>query len=157
MPSIASTSISATPIGNGRVSVTFNFSIDNGDLISDGPREYPVATDLKSASVAIGQNVLAAKVIQEISQWLTSVQTGTLRYATTAQIVQALRDAYHSFNQWQLCQLSAVLLAYYQAGVFTAAQFQSAFGITAGQWTTLANQVQTYAGIYNSANAAVGQ
>jgi hypothetical protein len=156
MASVTNTVINATDIGSNQQSVYFVFTIDNGDILTAGPRVYPVGADLNAAGIAVGQNVIAEKIIQEITQWINSYQSGNLKYATVSQIVQALREAYHNFTQWQLCQLSAVLLAYYQAGTFTAAQFQAAFGISPAQWTTLAAQVSSYNTIYNNAMSASG-
>jgi len=72
MASIASTQISSTPRGNGEVYVTFQITLDNGDVVMDGPRFYQAGTDLDVAAAAVGQRLIDALAAQEVEEWLSN-------------------------------------------------------------------------------------
>ena len=72
MATITSTQISSTPRGNGELHVTFQFTVDNGDVVMDGPRFYPDKTDLNTVAVDIGQRLLDTLAAQEVEEWLSN-------------------------------------------------------------------------------------
>lgn len=72
MASITSTQISSASRGNGELYVTFRYTLDNGDVIFDGPRFYPGKVDLDAAAVDIGQRLLDALAAQEVEEWLSN-------------------------------------------------------------------------------------
>lgn len=72
MASITSTQITSTPRGGSELHVTLQFTLDNGDVIFDGPRFYPGKVDLDAAAVDIGQRLLDALAAQEVEEWLSN-------------------------------------------------------------------------------------
>lgn len=72
MATITSTQISSTPRGSGELHVTFQFILDNGDVILDGPRFYLDKTDLDTAAADVGQRLLDTLATQEVEEWLSN-------------------------------------------------------------------------------------
>jgi len=72
MASITSTQINSTPRGNGELYVTYQFTLDNGDIVLDGPRFYPVDSDLNAKAAEISQALLDALAAQEVDAWLSA-------------------------------------------------------------------------------------
>jgi len=72
MAIISATQINATPRGNGELYVVFHFTLDNGDVVMDGPRFYPIDTDLDAAGSVIGQRLLDGLAAQEVEEWLSN-------------------------------------------------------------------------------------
>lgn len=73
MPIITSTQITEqTPIRPGFVFARFQYTLDNGEFISDGPRFLPTGTDLTAYASAQGQALLDAAAGGEIDTWLLS-------------------------------------------------------------------------------------
>lgn len=155
---VQSVTYTTQPMDANNMAVVFSVTTSVGDIVTDGPRIMSNKANLTNVSTQVGNYVLQLLTQQEIALWLSAYQAGgTLKYAANSDIVTVLREAYGTYTGWQLCQLANVVLQYYQAGVFTAAQFQTAFGITAAQWTTLAAQVQSYNNTYLAVMAALGQ
>ena len=71
MASITSTQVNSTPRGGGELYVTFQFTLNNGDVIFDCPRFYPLDADLNSAGDVVGQKLLDALAAHEIDEWLS--------------------------------------------------------------------------------------
>lgn len=71
MASITSTQVNSTPRGGGELHVTFQFTLNNGDVIFDGSRFYPLDADLNAAGDVVGQKLLDALAAQEIDEWLS--------------------------------------------------------------------------------------
>ena len=71
MASILSTQINSTPRGNGELYVVFQFTLDNGDAVMDGPRFYPADADLNAAGSIIGHRLLDGLAAQEVDAWLS--------------------------------------------------------------------------------------
>jgi hypothetical protein len=157
MATIQLTNTRTSPMDKDNMQVLFSFLTSAGDVINENGRIVPKNADLNALATTVGQSILEALTQNEINTWISSYQTGALKYAQVSDIVTALRNAYSNYTQWELCKLSSVLVQYYQAGAFTASQFQSAFGLTPAQWTTLSTKVSNYAAIYNQAIAALGQ
>jgi len=72
MAIISATQVNATPRGNGEMYVTFQFALDTGDIVFDGPRFYPVESDLNIKAAEVGQVLLDALTAQEVDAWLSS-------------------------------------------------------------------------------------
>lgn len=72
MAAITSTEINSAPRGGGELHVAFQFTLDNGDVIFDGPRFYPDKADLDAAATDIGQRLLDALAAQEVEEWLSN-------------------------------------------------------------------------------------
>jgi hypothetical protein len=155
---VTSVTYTTQPMDDTHMAVVFTVTTSVGDIVQDGPRILAKTVNLTNASTQVGNYILQVLTQQEIATWLGSYQAGgILKYAAKTDIVTALREAYRNYTDWELCKLSNVLVQYYQAGAFTAAQFQAAFGITAAQWTTLVGIVQGYNTTYNNVMAALGQ
>lgn len=158
MATIQITNTQTTPIDKDNLEVVYTFTTSAGDVYVDGSRIVPKTTDLAVFGTTCGANILSALTQKEISDWLSVYVAGrTLKYATGADLISTLREAYRSYSQWELCKLANVLMAYYNAGAVTATQLQNAFGLTSTQWTTLATQIQNYSTIYTQAVAAQGK
>jgi hypothetical protein len=155
---VQSVTYTTQPMDANNIAVTFTITTSAGDVVVDGPRFLARTVNLTNASTQVGNYILLVLKQQEIDLWLSAYQAnGVLKYAAKTDIVSALREAYRTDTDWELCKLANVLVQYYQAGIFTAAQFQNAFGITAAQWTTLVGIVQGYNTTYNNVMAALGQ
>jgi leucyl aminopeptidase (aminopeptidase T) len=112
------------------------------------------AAALMAARVAsINADLTAREIAANIAavSTLGSQAVPTFSYSTTAQNVAALRAAYASATQTQ-----AIFTGEY-LGSLTDAQLQSAFGLTAGQVTTLrANKLTSATTAANTIRAASG-
>ncbi|MDO8312644.1 MAG: hypothetical protein Q7T25_11960 [Sideroxyarcus sp.] len=68
MASITSTTINSTPRGNGELYVTFQFTLDGGDVVMDGPRFYPEDTDLNASAATAGQRLINGLAAQSAGE-----------------------------------------------------------------------------------------
>lgn len=61
-----------TPRGDGTNYVLFQFTLDTGDVVKDGPRFLPASTDLVAYAATIGASILETLAAQEVQQWLSA-------------------------------------------------------------------------------------
>lgn len=80
-----------------------------------------------------------------------------LNHQTKAQFAARLRARYKSADKAEACRLAAWILDRIDAGDFTELQVRTAFGLTAGQWTTLKAKLTTQRTHHNAVQAAVGE
>ena len=80
-----------------------------------------------------------------------------LRFQTTAQFIARIRAAYGRLSKVDLARLAAWILNRILDGTVTDTQLQNAFGLTAGQWTTLKTKMQTLVANQVAVDAAVGE
>jgi len=67
---IISTAIESIPRGNGQNYVVFVFTLDNGDLVMDGPRFLDDGIALNAKAAEIGAALLEVLAQAEVTQWL---------------------------------------------------------------------------------------
>ena len=72
MAAITSTEITSTPRGGGDLYVMVKFTIDTGDIVTDGPRFFTDGTDLNAKAAIIGQQLLEGLVQAEVDAWLSA-------------------------------------------------------------------------------------
>lgn len=118
----------------------------------------PHGTDLSAALSAyatqLGLDITAAEILRNINAVtsLGSLAAPTLVYSTAAANFAALRLVYQTATQFQAVMIGDFL------NTLTSVQLQNAFGLTAGQVTTLqTNKLQPAASLAASIRATVGQ
>ena len=80
-----------------------------------------------------------------------------LNHQTAAQFAARLRARYKAASKVEACRLAAWILDHIDAGDFTELQVRNAFGLTAGQWTTLKAKLTTQRTNYQAVQAVVGE
>lgn len=80
-----------------------------------------------------------------------------LRHATPTQLAAAFRARYRSATQIECGRLAKWLLDHIDAGDFTDAQVQSAFGLTTPQYNAIKTRFTNLRTAYNALLAATGE
>lgn len=80
-----------------------------------------------------------------------------LKHAAKTQLADAFRVRYKASSQVECARLATWLLNRIDAGDFTDAQVQTAFGLSAGQYTTLKTKFTNLRTAYNAVLAALGE
>jgi hypothetical protein len=118
----------------------------------------PGNADLNAALAAyatqLGLDITAAEIASNVASVLAlgSLASPVLVYSTAAANFAALRVAYQTATQFQAVMIGDFL------NTLTSNQLQNAFGLTAGQVTTLqTNKLQPAATLASSIRATVGQ
>jgi hypothetical protein len=102
--------------------------------------------------------VLAQQLVDtEIAAALAVDADPVLIYATKVQFVPVLREAYRSSIQSECARLATWVLNRIDSGYVTETQVQNAFGLTAGQWTTLKAKMVALRTDYQAIQAAAGE
>lgn len=104
----------------------------------------------------------AAKIWQalidnEIAAALRVDATPTLQYATKTDFIPVYRGAYRKASGAECARLAAWLLNRMDDGWATDTQVRNAFGLTAGEWTTLKAKMETLRSNWIAANGARGE
>lgn len=81
----------------------------------------------------------------------------SLKHATKTQLAAAFRERYRNASSVECARLATWLLNRIDEGDFTDAQVQSAFGLTAGQYTQMKNRFTNLRIAYNAVIAAQGE
>jgi hypothetical protein len=81
----------------------------------------------------------------------------TLIHATNTELAAFVRLLYRYASKDILARVAARILEWIANGRFTDTQIRNAFGLTAGQWTTLKTKMQTLVANYNAVQAAEGE
>ncbi len=113
-----------------------------------------VQAALASYATQLAINIQAMEIADNIGQISTlgSLAAPNLVYSTTAQNAAALRDAYRTATQTQAIMIADFL------STLTNAQLQTAFGLSAGQVTTLrTNKLTPAVSLATSIRATTGQ
>lgn len=80
-----------------------------------------------------------------------------LKHATKTQLANAFRERYRNSSQVECARMATWLLNRIDDGTFTDAQVQSAFGLSAGQYTQMKNRFTNLRTAYNAVIAAQGE
>jgi hypothetical protein len=80
-----------------------------------------------------------------------------LKYATGTQLAAAFRERFRNSTREECARLATWLLARIADGTWTDTQVRNAFGLTAGQYTTLKAKMQTLADHWAAVQAAQGE
>lgn len=80
-----------------------------------------------------------------------------LQHQTAAQFAARLRQRYRNANREEAARLAKWILDHLEAGGFTDLQIRNAFGLTAGQWTTLKAKMTTMRTNYEAVQSAAGE
>lgn len=80
-----------------------------------------------------------------------------LNHTTANELAAYVRELYKNSNSEQLARIAKRILEWITNGRFTDLQVRNAFGLTAGQWTTLKTKMQTIVANYDAVNSAVGE
>lgn len=94
---------------------------------------------------------------QEFLDDLARTSGFVLNYQTKAEAAARFRAAYLGATQSVAASMAYWMIERINDGTFTDAQVQNAFGLTAGQYTTLKAQFQTLHDDWAAVLAAVGQ
>lgn len=79
-----------------------------------------------------------------------------LQHQTAAQFAARLRQRYRNANREEAARLAKWILDHLEAGDFTDLQIRNAFGLTAGQWTTLKAKMTALRTNYEAIQVAAG-
>ena len=80
-----------------------------------------------------------------------------LKHATKTQLADAFRERYKRSSQVECARLATWLLNHIDAGDFTDAQVQSAFGLTTPQYNAMKTRFTNLRTAYNAVLAAQGE
>ncbi len=80
-----------------------------------------------------------------------------LNHQTAAQFAARLRERYRNASKVEACRLAKWMLDHIEAGDFTDTQVRNAFGLTAGQYTTIKAKWTTMRTNYEAVQAAAGE
>jgi plasmid maintenance system antidote protein VapI len=80
-----------------------------------------------------------------------------LNHQTAAEFAARLRTRYLNAEKVECARIAKWVLDHIDAGDFTALQVRNAFGLTAGQWTTLQTKLTNLRTAYNAVLAAKGE
>lgn len=96
-------------------------------------------------------------VRNEINAALQVDASPTLVYATKTDFVPAYRQAYKDSERDECGRLATWILNRITDGWVTDTQVRNAFGLTAGEWTTLKTKMQTLSDHWLAVQAARGE
>jgi hypothetical protein len=80
-----------------------------------------------------------------------------LKYQTAAQFADRLRLRYLKSSRIECARIAKWILDHIDAGDFTETQLRNAFGLTAGQWTTLEAKMRALRTHMEAVDAAAGE
>lgn len=155
---VSSVQIASTDLGGGRLEARFTYNFSNGEIVRDGPRVFPAATDLNAAAASYGALKEAEMLDRELEY---CVFDGTwdfvLKYATNNQLAAFVRECYRNERREILARIARRILEWITNGRFTDTQVRNAFELTVTQWNTLKAKMQVLADSLNTIEAAVGE
>ena len=111
---------------------------------------YQAAADARKA--LIEQNLAETEF-----ENLVTGEWRPLVHQTEVQFAARLRARYKAASGVECARLAKWIMDGIDGGSFTATQVRNAFGLTAGQWTTLSAKLTTLRSNYNAALAAQGE
>lgn len=80
-----------------------------------------------------------------------------LRYQTATQFAARLRERYRNASREECARIATWLLNHIEAGDFTDLQVRNAFGLTAGQYTTVKAKWTNLRTAFQAVQAATGE
>jgi hypothetical protein len=136
MTIVSSVTASDSPQKDGRRWIEDHFTDQTGKVYMQMilvAADFDAAADLPTRAANLDASLAASEIASNIDDVLTngSLATPTLIYSTAAQNFAALRALYSSATQLQAIMAGDFL------STLTNGQLQTAFGLTAGQVTTL--------------------
>jgi hypothetical protein len=145
-----------SPQKDGRVWVHEIFTDSLGvayDIFYLAPNATGVAAQLAADAITVLANAVANEIATNINNATLygSLATFTFNYSTIPQNYAALRAVYATFTQTQVIMVGDALNG------ATAAQLETAFGITPTQESALKTQLTSFAAQAAAIRAAVGQ
>jgi len=81
----------------------------------------------------------------------------TLQHQTLAQFAARLRQRYKTAGREEAARIAKFVLDHIEAGDVTDLQVRNAFGLTAGQWTTLKAKMTSMRTNYEAVQTAMGE
>jgi hypothetical protein len=158
MANILSTDISAIPVGGKQIQLFCTFTLDNGDVLQDGPRHFPDSIDVNATSLSIGALAISLKKSMEL--WATIYLLPwnyVLKYNTNVELAAYVRELYRSDSKDDLAIVAARILEWIANGRYTDAQIQNVFNLSSAQWTALKTKMQNLVNSYAVVSAAAGE
>lgn len=113
--------------------------------------------DYDAIATARNARILAARADQEVEDAVEQNVMPTLRFQTAGEFVDRVRALYQARDKEALAKVAVWMRDRILAADITEAQFQTAFGMDAGQWTTFKTNMQALANAYDAVNGAEGQ
>lgn len=113
--------------------------------------------DYNANRISWMQKLTDLLVAAEIRAALTVDENPNLIYATKAQFVPVLREAYRTSTKEESARLATWVLNRIDSGYVTENQVQNAFGLTAGQWSNLKAKMTALRTNYLAVQAASGE
>ena len=113
--------------------------------------------DFDGIAAARNVRILAARAEQECDDAIEANVMPVLRFQNATEFVAKVRERYQARDGEALARVAVWMRSRIQAGDITEAQFQAAFGMDAGQWTTFKTTMQALAAAYDTVNGAEGQ
>jgi len=80
-----------------------------------------------------------------------------LKHQSATQFAARLRERYRSASKEECARIATWILHHIEAGDFTDTQVRNAFGLTAGQYTTLKSKWTTLRTSWLAVQAAAGE
>lgn len=81
----------------------------------------------------------------------------TLQHQAPVQFAARLRQRYRNASKTEAARLAKWILDHLESGDFTDTQIRNAFGLTAGQWTTLKAKMTNMRSNYEAVQTAAGE
>jgi hypothetical protein len=121
--------------------------------------EYLAASDADYVAIraARATQIGLRLIANEIEAALLVDADPVLEYATKPDFAPVMREAYRDATQVQCAYLANWIINRVNAGWVTETQVRNAFGLTAGQWTTLKAKMLALRDNYLAVQSAVGE
>jgi len=130
---------------------------------TDGQGEFATARylgrdgwDYDAIATARNIKLLESSADNEAEQAVEADAMPAMRFQNATQFVDRVRAMYLERDGEALARVAVWMRNRIQAADITEAQFQTAFGMDAGQWTTFKTTMQGLAGAYDEVNSAAG-
>lgn len=155
---VTATQILSEPRGGGELYVVFIFTFTSGDVVRDGPRFLPSATDLNAYAATVAARVEAMHKDRELEDAVFVFPWSyTLRNVTPTELATYGRELYRNCTGERLARVAKRILEWITNGVFTELQVRNAFGLTLTQWNELKARIQILRDSWNVVDAATGE
>lgn len=144
------------PQKDGRVWVTETHTDHLSGEHSFAYRALPTANHQAVMLARVAQ-IEAALAESEFLEAIEFEGWAPLKHQTAAQFAARLRARYKDASKVECAKLAKWILDRIDGGAFTETAVRTAFGLTAGQWTTLKAKLTTLRTNYNAVLAATGE
>ena len=120
-------------------------------------RKLDANADYQALAAARVPDIEAQLADAEFRQAIETDGWKPLVHQTGVQFAARFRALYKDSSKSECAKLATWILARITAGDFTDAQVRNAFGLTAGQWTTLKAKMTTLRDHYAAVEVAAGE